>query len=121
MAGLDPLQNRHSINFQVSMKGRLWTVDDAYSQETLFFKKKKRRAGVVEGGREQGRDGGGKGVLNKFYIHKAADKVIVASLLSKKKVFFSPLCLPPHSLLVQKTLFSLNGHLLVTPLWAQGP
>lgn len=41
MAGLDPLQNRHSINFQVSMKGRLWTVDDAYSQETLFFKEKK--------------------------------------------------------------------------------
>lgn len=40
MAGLDPLQNRLSINFQVSMKGRLQTADDAYSREMLFFGKK---------------------------------------------------------------------------------
>lgn len=58
-------------------------------------------------------EGGGRGALHKFYIHKAADKVIVAPP-SAQKNFFS-------SLLLQKTLFLLNRHLLVTPLWAQGP
>lgn len=83
MAGLDPLQNRLSVNFQVSLKGRLQTADDAYSREMLFFLKKKAEL-------EWWREGGGKEALNKFYIHKAADKVIVASLQSKKKTFFSP-------------------------------
>lgn len=52
--------------------------------------------------KESWKKGGGGGALHKFYIHKAADKVIVAS----PKLFFP----------LQKTLFLLNRHLLVTPL-----
>lgn len=70
-----------------------------HSRATLFKERKKKTAERVGRGRRGG-------VLHKFYIHKAADKVIVAS--------------PKLFLLPQKTLSLLNRHLLVTPLWAQG-
>lgn len=66
----------HSIYFQVRMKGRLQAEHVAYSPATLFKEK--------GGEKKKLEKGGGGGALHKFYTHKAADKVIVAS----PKLFF---------------------------------
>lgn len=58
------------------MKGRLQTVHVVYSPLTLFKEKK--------GQPKELEKAGGGGALHKFYMHKAADKVIVAS----PKLFF---------------------------------
>lgn len=66
------------------MKGRLQTMHVGYSPVTLFKKKEKRQPKELE-------KGGGGGAVHKFYMHKAADKVIVASpkLFSLSKKHFS--------------------------------
>lgn len=71
----------HSIYFQVRMKGRLQTMHVVHSVATLFKRKKKKKTAERVGKGWRG------GALHKFYIHKAADKVIVAS---PKLFFFSP-------------------------------
>ena len=71
----------HSIYFQVRMKGRLQTMHVVHSVAKLFERKRKKKTAERVGKGWRG------GALHKFYIHKAADKVIVAS---PKLFFFSP-------------------------------